>query len=130
MLPEGGAEWKPIGEVPELAALLASVPPPNLAPLPSLVPRRTNALATTGMIMGILSLSLACCCYGLPFNLLAIIFSLVGLSQINRDPLNQQGKGLAIAGLILAVLSILLAVTLALLGHALSSSDLLHRLEK
>ena len=48
------------------------------------------------MIMGILSITCGmCCCYGMPFNLLGIIFSLVALAQIRNDPHSQQGRGRA-----------------------------------
>ena len=45
----------------------------------------------------------------LPFNVLGIIFSLVALAQIRNDPHFQQGRPLAIAGLVLSLLSIVLA---------------------
>ena len=129
---EGAADWKLLTEFPEFAALLAGIPGPLAvpAPLPMTQVRRTNAMAVTGMVMGIVSISIACCCYGFPFNLLGIIFSLVGLSQIKRDPQNQQGKGMAIAGLVLSILSILLALALLALGVAVSSSDLLRKLQQ
>ena len=132
VLPEGAAEWKSLAEIPALAALLAATPvaAPVPAPLPTLAPRRTNAMAVVGMVMGILSIMLVCCCHGLPFNLLGIIFSVVALSQIKQDPVNQQGKGMAIAGLILSLLSVLLSIILLLLGVAISSSDLLRKLQQ
>jgi hypothetical protein len=131
VLAEGSAEWRPLSEVPELAAFLPASPtaPAADASVPSLPPRN-NPLAITGFVLGIAALPCLCGCYGLPFNLLGIIFSAIGLSQINRDPATQKGRGLAIAGLVLSILSILLAVLLAALGLALSSSDFWQHIQR
>jgi hypothetical protein len=118
VLPEGAADWKTLGELPEFALVLGAAAVPTLAPGPITAPQpapRTNPLALTGMILGILSVTLVCCCLGMPFNLAAIICSTIGLVQIRRDPQREQGKGLAIAGLVLGLLSLLLAVLLRLL---------------
>ncbi len=129
-LAEGTAQWKPLVEYLEFAPTLGRVVPPlavpgtiYLQPTP-----RTNGLATASLIMGILSItcSMCCCCYGLPFNLLGIIFALVALSQINNDPVSQQGRSLAIAGLVLSLFSIALAVLGLVFGLALSASDVMH----
>ena len=117
-LAEGAAQWKPLIEYLEFAPLLARTPPPLPAPGPiSITPTpRTNSMAMAGLVMGILSMTCGiCCCYGLPFNVLGIIFSLVALAQIKNDPQSQQGRPLAIAGLVLSLLSLVLA---ALHAHA------------
>jgi UDP-N-acetylglucosamine acyltransferase len=49
----------------------------------------------------------ACCCCGFPFNLLGLVFSLIALSQISRHPELYEGRGLAIAGLVLSAVSLL-----------------------
>jgi sulfite exporter TauE/SafE len=51
---------------------------------------------------------LFCCCGGFPFNLLGLVFSLIGLSQINRHPELYEGRSQAIAGLVLSIASLLL----------------------
>lgn len=132
IIAEGGTEWRPVVAFPEFAALLAGVPAgaPVPGPIQITQARKTNAMAVAGMIMGIISITIACCCYGFPFNLLGIIFSLIGLSQIKRNPQNQQGRGMAIAGLVLSILSIILALALLALGLAVSSSDLLRKLQQ
>jgi hypothetical protein len=83
------------------------------------------------MIMGLLSLTCGlCCCYGFPFNVLGIIFSLVALAQIKNDPLSQQGKGLAIAGLVLCLLSIVSAALFLTLGLALNMPDIMRQIRR
>jgi len=133
---EGSAQWKPLVEYGEFAPLLARIPPPlaavgpvYLAPAP-----RTSSMAVASLFMGILSLTcgMCCCCYGMPFNVLGILFALVALAQIGNDPQRQQGRGIAIAGLILCVLSLVLAAVAAVFGLALGMADghILRRIER
>jgi len=132
-LAEGAAQWKPLIEYLEFAPVLARMAPPAPAPGPISItpPPRTNSMAMTGMVMGILSITCGmCCCYGMPFNVLGIIFSLVALAQIRNDPQSQQGRSLAIAGLVLSLASIVLAALFFSLGLALNSSDILRKIER
>ncbi len=134
---EGSLEWKPLIEFLEFAPDLSakSTPTPATAPVPITigpipVAPRNNPMAIAGMVMGIISLPFACCCLGLPFNVLAIIFSLIALSQIKADPITERGRGMAIAGLVLGLVSLLLAALRMAFGVALLSSDLFQRLQK
>jgi hypothetical protein len=61
---------------------------------------------------------------------LGLIFSLVALAQIRNDPLGQQGKGLAIAGLVLCLLSLVSAALFLVLGLALNMPDILREIRK
>ena len=67
---------------------------------------------------------LLCCCCGCPFNILGLVFSLIGLSQINRHPELYEGRGLAIAGLILSAASLVLGFGLNLFNLALHPENL------
>ena len=121
-LTDGATEWKPLGALPEFAGHFAPPTPPVIGPLQPAYPAfgrmpRTNSFATTGMVCGILSLVL-CCCYGFPFNILGVVFSLIGLSQINRHPEVYEGYGLAMAGLILSILSLAIFGVLLVIGLA------------
>ena len=100
---DGAKEWNFVGLLPEFAGLFRGGAPPAIAPPNRASPRdngRTNSFATAGLICGILAW--VCCC-GFPFNLLGLVFSLIGLSQINRHPELYEGRGLAIAGLVLSI---------------------------
>jgi hypothetical protein len=66
----------------------------------------------------------------LPFNVLGVIFALIALSQIKNDPQSQQGRGLAITGLILCLLSFVLAAVSLVFGLALSTPDILRRVQR
>jgi len=118
---EAAPEWKLLAEFPEFEPAPFAPAPFSVSPVP-----RVNSMAVTGLVFGILSVTASCCCYGLPFNLVGVILSGIALSQINQDPINQRGKGMAIAGLVLSVLSIIAAALMAMLGFA-SKWDLFHR---
>lgn len=142
--PQGEEEWVKLSSLLEFAADLNpqavprdDVPPSpateSLPPLPAAHPAPpatytpapktdTNPMAITGMICGILSLPMLCCCYGLPFNILGIVFSIVGLTQLKANP-QQQGKGMAIAGLICSILSFLIIGVLIALGIAIGIAN-------
>jgi hypothetical protein len=132
-LAEGAAQWKPLVEYLEFAPLLSRMAPSLAAPGPIYIAPtpRTNSMALMGMVMGILSITCGvCCCYGMPFNVLGIIFSLVALAQIRNDPQSQQGRPLAIAGLVLSLLSIVFAAFLLTFGLALNGSDILRKIQR
>jgi hypothetical protein len=130
---EGAGQWKPLTEYLEFAPVLGRTPPALGAPAPISIipPRRTNSLAVMSLLAGILAMTCGmCCCYGLPFNVLGVVFSLVALAQIRNDPQTQDGRGLAIAGLVLSLLSIAAAFLFFTFGLALSSSDILRKMQR
>jgi len=128
-LPDGAAEWKPLVTLPEFAGHFAPPIPPVIGPLKPGTSTagplpKTNTFATAGLIFGILSVTSFCCCCGCPLNILGLVFSLIGLLQINRHPEHYEGRGLAIAGLILSAASLVLGFGLALLNVALHPPNL------
>jgi Domain of unknown function (DUF4190)/GYF domain 2 len=112
VLAEGATQWKPLAAFPEFAAAFGLPAPPTIIPVSTSHLRTTNAFATWGMILGILAL--VCCCFKLLLASLGLIFSLIGLSQINARPDIYEGRGFAIAGIVLSGLSLLLAVLMLL----------------
>lgn len=111
----GDGPWKPLATFPEFASVLPPVPPPATAPtapgappaplslpLPGsvgpVVPP-TNGMAIAGLICSILGLF----CCGPIFSTLGLILSLVGVSQITQNPAQYSGKGIAIAGIVVAI---------------------------
>jgi hypothetical protein len=119
---DGAQDWSFVGLLPEFAGCFPAVAtPPTIAPPPrgaSSAGRmaKTNSCAQAGLVFGILSVT--CCCCGFPFAILGLVFSLVGLSQINANPQLYEGRGLAIAGLVLSILSLLLGAGSALFNLA------------
>lgn len=114
---EGSAEWRPLNTFPEFAAALAAVPTsPTSVPASPMSGRstlKTNGMAIAGFVLSLLSL--LCCFIGPPFSILGLIFSCIGLAQINKES-TQGGKGLAIAGIILAIFGLLLFAFLVIVG--------------
>lgn len=114
---EGNAEWRPLNTFPEFAAWLAAAQtastPYPVYPVGSKSTLKTNGMAIAGFVLGLLSL--VCCFIGPPFSILGLIFSCVGLAQINKESA-QSGKGLAIAGIILAVFGLIVFGLILLIG--------------
>ena len=102
---EGSTEWKRLALFPEFSAALASLAPAPFsttpgAPLPE---QRSNSMATAGLSLSCFALL---CCGCAPAAILGLIFSIIGLNQANRDPL-QTGKSLAISGIVIGVIALL-----------------------
>jgi hypothetical protein len=106
---DGAKDWNFVGLLPEFANCFPATTPPVMTP--SGQAPKTNSYATAGLVCGILAW--ICCC-GFPFNLLGLVFSLVALSQINRHPGVHEGRNLAIAGLILSIVSLLFSFGMVL----------------
>ena len=108
---EGSSEWKSLGTLPEFASAFTPQSPPPFTTPGGTPWRRTNAYALWGMICGLVGLlSCCCCCLSLPCGALGLIFSLIGLSEINQHPDIYQGRGVAIAGIVLSTLSLLIGI--------------------
>jgi hypothetical protein len=96
----GASEWTTIGALPEFTAPPAATPP-TMAPVrPARPPASgTNGFATAGLICGLLSW-ICCCCQFV--SLLGLIFSIIALVQISSQTEKQEGRLLAILGLVLS----------------------------
>jgi len=142
LVQEEGGPWRLLTTFPEFGVSVPAPPPPSafsppgsapavITPPPSEVTPgpRTSVMAVAGLVMGVLSITCGlCCCYGLPFNLLGIVFSAVALAQIKNDPEYYQGRGFAIAGLALSLVSLLVAGLLLAIGVAFSWQDIIREL--
>ena len=73
-------------------------------------PGGTNGLAVASLILGILWI----CWLG---SILAVIFGHVALAQIKKSGNLQQGRGLAIAGLVLGYIALALLVMSMIFGN-------------
>ena len=108
VLVDGASEWTFAGLLPELAGAPAAAPP-NIGPVrPGAARARgTNGFATAGLICSLLAWTCCCC---LPFNLLGILFSIIALVQISGQAEPQEGRTLAIIGLVLAGTNLLFSL--------------------
>jgi hypothetical protein len=110
---EGTGVWKSVAELPEFAAALpasapsAPVTPIQMATAPGAA--KSNPMALWAMITGIISLL---CCQVL--GPVSLVLGIVALSQIKQNP-QQTGSGFAIAGIVLGILSLIIAVVVLLI---------------
>jgi hypothetical protein len=117
-LPQLGGFASPAGDAPPTPQYGTQPPAPGYGPGPGypqpmypggyygppMVTQKTNGMAVTGMVVGILSLVLFwASLLGLLLAVLGIIFSSVGMSQCTKT--GQQGKGMAIAGLVCSLIA-------------------------
>jgi hypothetical protein len=108
---EGGSGWKPLGSFPEFAG---AFPPPPASPPPPFPrhpagspPAADNGMAVTGFVLSLIGVF---CCAGV-FSTLGLVFSCVALSEMRDDP-NHRSRGLAIAGIVLALFKFLVLIGL------------------
>lgn len=122
---EGANDWVPLTTIAEF---VSAVPPPSVTAQLSTptTAAGTNSFAVAGMISGIVSmLSFCCCCCGLwgvfilgaglALDILGIILASIALSQLKKNPA-QQGKGMAVTGLICAIVAFLLRIAILTIG--------------
>ncbi|MEQ1860047.1 MAG: DUF4190 domain-containing protein [Chthoniobacteraceae bacterium] len=84
-------------------------PPPGMPPLPG-APARTDGLAVTALVLGIASISCLGCVAGVP----AIVCGHMACSRIAESRSGVEGRGMAIAGLVMGYVSILLTIVAAI----------------
>jgi len=118
-LAEGSTEWKPLAQFVEFSLLFGATtaPPVFRSTTPPLfVPvRKTNSFAVTGLILAIFAITGGMCCFGHLFTMLALVFSIIGLVQIKNNPEIYEGRGIAIAGLVLSILGLIFWIGLIFL---------------
>ena len=69
-----------------------------------------QTLPTVALVLGILSLLLICCYGGFPLGLGAVITGYLGMKNADSDPARYGGRGLAIGGLVLGIISIVSSI--------------------
>lgn len=114
---EGAAEWTFLGLLPEFASAFGAAPPPigSIRPVAA-VALKINPFATWSLICGALAWTCCCCC--LPFNLVGLVFGIIALVQISEAGAAQEGRSLAVAGLILSATNLLWCLGLTTLNLA------------
>lgn len=77
-----------------------------------------QVLPTVSLVLGVSSLIFVCCYGGLWLGLPAAIVGFMGMRNADRDPTRYGGRGLAIAGLILGIITFILSILFLVLGIA------------
>ncbi|MGC6458075.1 MAG: DUF4190 domain-containing protein [Akkermansiaceae bacterium] len=78
----------------------------------------TNGTAIASLVCGILSLVFFCLCGGIFFGIPAVICGHIALGQVNAPDNQQDGRGLAIAGLVCGYCGLALFAVMMLQGEA------------
>lgn len=77
---------------------------------------KTNGFAIAGFVISLVSI--LCCGFS---SILGLIFSIIGLVNANKG--NKEGKGLAIAGIVISSILLVLLIALYALGFATSFAE-------
>jgi hypothetical protein len=83
---------------------------------PSSIQSKDQTLPTISMILGIMSLVLVCCAGGIWLGVPAAILGYLGMRNSDSDPGRYGGRGMAIAGMVLGVVSLVGSVIFLLIG--------------
>lgn len=75
-----------------------------------------QTLPTVSLVLGILGFLLICCYGGLPLGLAAIITGFLGMKNADKDPTRYGGRGMAIGGLVLGIVSILSSIVFIIIA--------------
>ena len=120
---QGSADWTFVGLLPEFAPDFYVAPPLFTSPKPgSVASAGTNTLAIWGFICGLLGWTCCGCC--VPFDLLGLTFSIIALVQVNAAAGRMEGRGFAIAGIVLSAASLMWTFFMTVLGLLKDSSQL------
>lgn len=84
---------------------------------PSFVPgQRDQTLPIIALVLGILSLAMVCCYGGIWLGIPAAIVGYLGMRNADTDPSRYIGRGLAVAGLVMGIVSFLCSIGFIILG--------------
>jgi hypothetical protein len=79
-------------------------------------PSRDQTLPIISLILGILAFLLVCCAGGLWLGLPAAILGYLGMKNADTDPSKYVGRGMAIAGMVLGIISFLCSMVYILIN--------------
>jgi hypothetical protein len=84
------------------------------------MPQRTSGKAIAALVLGIVSM---CVPYvGIVTGVIAIVFGVLGMKEVDRDPQTVKGKGMAITGLVLGAVALVLYIIVIIFFGALIAS--------
>jgi hypothetical protein len=122
---EGAHDWTFVGLLPEFAGNFGTPPPTIGALKPGAGQlRKTNSFAIWSLVCGALAWTCCCCC--VPFNLLGVVFAIIALVQISSRPEIEEGRSLAVAGLVLSVTNLLWCFGLSLFDLTANQARIFH----
>ena len=82
---------------------------------PAFVQSQDQTLPTVSLVLGILGLLLMCCFFsGIPLGVAAVITGYLGMKNADNKPMQYGGRGLAVGGIILGIVSLLSSIAFLL----------------
>lgn len=75
-----------------------------------------QTLPTISLVLGILGFVSVCCWGGIPFGAAALITGYIGMSNADKDSARYGGRGMAIGGMVLGIISFLAALIFIMVG--------------
>jgi hypothetical protein len=88
----------------------------------------SNGLAIGALVVGILSIPGACCCYSsVPLGIAAIIMGVVAMNKAKLSPSTHGGRGMAMAGLICGAVGLAFTILVLALGIGMQVMEQLQR---
>ena len=79
--------------------------------------KRDQTLPTVSLILGIAACLLVCCSGGIWLGLPAAVVGFLGLRNTDSDPNKYGGRGLAIAGMVLGIITFLASIFILIAGQ-------------
>ncbi len=76
---------------------------------------RDQTLATISLVLGIISVFLVCCFGGIFMGLPAAIVGFIAMKNAEREPGRYGGRGMAIAGMVLGIVTFLASLSMLLI---------------
>lgn len=77
---------------------------------------RDQTLPTISLVLGIFSCFMVCCAGGIWLGLPAAVLGYLGMRNADRAPNRYSGRGLAIAGMVIGIVTFLASVVFLLIG--------------
>ena len=105
---------------------MSNIPPPPPPPPPGYIPYtygqpyaaapRRSGLGIASMVLGIVAVVIPCFwVFQIP-GVLAIIFGAISLSQFSKNAVAYTGRGMAVAGLVLGLVSLVILLLVLVFG--------------
>jgi|SRR5438445_4103389 len=83
---------------------------------PSFVQSKDQTLPTLALVLGILSIPLICCYGGIWLGLPAAVLGFLGMRNADNDSTRYGGRGMAIGGMVLGVITFLTSIVIAIIA--------------
>ena len=81
----------------------------------------SNGLAIGALVVGILAIPGACCCYSsIPLGIAAIVMGIIAMNKAKMSPESYGGRGMAIGGLVCGIIGLGFTILAIILGMGMS----------